>query len=313
MPKNLISKILVSQDGSEASVVARELAAFIAKKFKAKVTAFHVVSHQLMSSELRRFSPETPEYIITRPLGQDSVTHVPRPGYDYSERAKGALSEITASFLDKGKSIVTEALSFFKEQDIPADEKLLENAEPAQAILKEAEDANDDLIVIGRSKDEEQRPHLGGVAAKVSRHSKVPILVATGGRNRISKILAPVDGSKASEKAAEYAGKLAKEVGAEVTFFHVQETSIFDYKPELSETIGKNILDKAASLAGDVKIEKKMESGHPGEKIVDVADKGDFDIIVMSGRGHSTIDHYLMGSISDHVLHYANRSILIVK
>lgn len=313
MAKSPISKILVSQDGSEASVIARELAAFVAKKFKAKVTALHVVSHELMSSELRRFSPETPEYIITRPLGQDSVTHVPRPGYDYSPRAKGALSEITASFLDKGKDIITEAMSFFKEEDVPADQKLFENADPAQAILKEAEDGNDDLIVIGRSKDEQQRPHLGGVAAKVSRHSKVPILVATGGRNTISKILAPVDGSKASEKAAEYAGKLAKELDAMVTFFHVQESSIFDYKPDLSETIGKNILDKAVSLAKDVKAEKKMESGHPGEKIVETADKGDFDIIVMSGRGHSAIDHFLMGSISDHVLHYANRSVLIVK
>lgn len=96
----------------------------------------------------------------------------------------------------KGKQVVAETLAFFKEQHVPAYQKIIENADPAETIIQEAQRGNYDLIVLGYSGHEEDEPHLGSIAVKVSRHAHTPVLIARE-RRRIRKILVPVDGQKA--------------------------------------------------------------------------------------------------------------------
>jgi nucleotide-binding universal stress UspA family protein len=36
-------------------------------------------------------------------------------------------------------------------------------------------------------------------------------------------------------------------------------------------------------------------------------------MIVMGDKGHGRVRRFLLGSVSNHVLHYANRAVLIVK
>ena len=49
------------------------------------------------------------------------------------------------------------------------------------------------------------------------------------------------------------------------------------------------------------------------EKIIEVAKKGNYDLIIMGSHGHGAAKRFLLGSVSDHVLHYADRSILLIK
>jgi nucleotide-binding universal stress UspA family protein len=55
--KQFFGKILVPVDDSTSSLAAEELTALIAKKFGSKVTAFHVVAHELMNPAMRDFLP----------------------------------------------------------------------------------------------------------------------------------------------------------------------------------------------------------------------------------------------------------------
>jgi len=229
--KRIFSHILVPVDGSHLSLVAQELAVLIAKKFNSKVTALHVVTHELMHPQLERFQLETPEYITggaPHAPGGEPWVYVPQPS------VSPLVLEVTSLYRQKGEGIISDAVILFKEEGISADRKLIEHADPAEAIVREAQKGNCDLIVMARSAGEEEtKPHLGSIAGKVAVHAQMPVLIAAEAR-KISKILVPVDGSKASRKAAEYGGILAKKTQAAIALLYVQESSLFRLRPELT-------------------------------------------------------------------------------
>ena len=135
----------------------------------------------------------------------------------------------------------------------------------------------------------------------------------------MGKILVPTDGSRYSLKAAEYAAKLARELGSKVSVLHVSE-----YHPrvrarelvEEEERAGADILfgtkevfDKA-SLPVEV---MKLEFGHPADIICSVAERGRFDLVVMGEKGNHEIGRFMLGSVTDRVAHHAPCPGLIVR
>jgi nucleotide-binding universal stress UspA family protein len=308
LENQIFSNILVLVDGSPFCIRAQELAALIAKKFSSKVTVLHVVAHELMHPQLQRFSPETPEIVTAGVRMQASPwVRVPEPG------TSSIVKEVSNIYRQQGEDAIADASILFKEEGISVNQRLLEHADPGETAIKEAQKESCDLIVMGRSSGEgETKPHLGSMAAKVTAHSQIPVLVAAD-RSRISKILAPIDGSEASEKSVDYGGALAKRTNTEMTLLYVQESSLFGVRPEVTKKIGTDILSSAAQRVKGVRVDQKLESGDVANTIIQVADKGDYDLIVMGGRGHSAVRHFFLGGVSDHVLHYADRAILIVK
>jgi nucleotide-binding universal stress UspA family protein len=299
--EQVFKKILVPTDGSLQSLVAQELAAFMAKKLSSKVTVLHIVAHELM------VPPERHRHV---PVGGGAIQrHV--PASPATSLPEAVASEIINWYHQKGSKAIAEGVALFKEEGVPVDQKLVEHADPAETIIKEAQKGNYDLIVIGRSGEEEQEPHLGSVAEKVSRHAKTPVLVA-GEKRQISKILVPVDGSENAEKVLQQAALLAKKTDAKITLLYVQESGLFDLRPKVTKGIGDRILSSAANQVEGIKVDKKLESGDPAKTIIQTANKGEYDIIVMGSRGLGAIRRFLLGSVSDHVIHYANRSVLIV-
>jgi nucleotide-binding universal stress UspA family protein len=306
--EKVFDHILVLVDGSSLSMRAQELTALITKSFGSKVTVLHVIAHELMHPQLQRFSPETPEIVTAGVRIQASPwVHVSQP------RTSPTVDEITNLYRQKGEDVIADASIFFRDNGINVDQRLLEHTDPAATAIEEAEREDCDLIILGRSGGEARtRPHLGGIAAKVSGQAQVPVLIVAD-RSQISKILVPVDGSRASQKAADFAGELAKKLEAEIALLYVQESSLFSLRPEATKKIGIDILSNVAQRLEGVKVEQRLESGDAADTIVQVADKGDYDLIVMGGKGHSLRMHFFLGSVSDHVLHYADRSVLIVK
>jgi len=222
------------------------------------------------------------------------------------------VDDITDWYHQEGKKSISEAVALFKQKGIAVDQKLVEHTDPAETILEEAEKGDFDLIIIGHSGEEEKEPHLGSIAEKVSQHARTSILIARG-RKSISKMLVPVDGSENAEKALQYAIAIAKKTNAKITLLYVQDPGLFNLKPEEIKKIGAFILSEAANKVKGIEVDQKLESGDPAKTITQAANKGDFDLIVMGSRGHSGIMRFLLGSVSAHVIHYANRSTLIVK
>jgi nucleotide-binding universal stress UspA family protein len=308
-----IKKILVPADESLPSVLAEELTASLAKKFNAEVTVIYVISHELMHPEVGEFFPEMYDYRPTGVTGSEVSVSRGVPAPSSAPRVPRAVArEINSWHHQRGEQILENATALFKQEGIEAERKLIEHADPANTIMKEAKKGKYDLIVMGQSDEEKEEPHLGSIAEKVSRHAETPVLTVRDIR-KISKILVAVDGSERAARALTYASMLAKNTGAEMTMLYVQEPSVFNFRPELAKKIGDNILSWASEQVKGVKMNQKMESGDPAKAIIATADKEGSDLIVMGSRGHGSVTGFLLGSVSNHVLHYARHSVLIVK
>jgi nucleotide-binding universal stress UspA family protein len=84
---------------------------------------------------------------------------------------------------------------------------------------------------------------------------------------------------------------------------------------EVIEANGKGILAvaEAKAKAAGLTVEKIMESGHPADRIVKVANDNGYDLIVMGSRENSGIKEMLLGSVSHHVCQHAKCSVLIAR
>ncbi|MGD0279071.1 MAG: universal stress protein [Smithella sp.] len=147
----------------------------------------------------------------------------------------------------------------------------------------------------------------------------------------ISRILVPLDGSKTSRRAAEYAVDLAKQLGASVIILSVIERSqiigetvpasktsmhtiepIEDYLKEVVEVKIGEIL-KLCDKKGVVS-EMFIKKGHPVKEILKAAKKSEADLIVMGSHGISSLSAAVLDSVSYGVLHNGrNINVLIVR
>ncbi len=137
-----------------------------------------------------------------------------------------------------------------------------------------------------------------------------------------NRIVVPVDGSDASEKAAEKAFSLANKTGLNVLLMHVIQVPFSAIptwnqpQPEWTDVIkkeGHNILNKLKEKGekNDVKINTKLIEGLPDDEIIKESDEN--DLIIMGGKGHSAVGRVLIGSVSEKVLHHADSTVMIVR
>ena len=93
-------------------------------------------------------------------------------------------------------------------------------------------------------------------------------------------------------------------------------TSTTKYLEELVTFHKKVLLEaskKAKKLKPKVKVSKKMLKGRAADKIVETANNGGFDLIVIGSRGLGGIKEFFLGSVSDRVADEAKCPVLIVK
>jgi nucleotide-binding universal stress UspA family protein len=310
--KTIFQKILVPTDGSFPSLLAQELTAHVAKKLRSVVTVIHVVSHDLMSPEVQRHFAVTDEHYSWPAVAH--TPHIEPHGHEVvpDPRVIENIRELTNMFHQRGEQAVKDALALFKEEGVVANSKLVEHADVADTIIDEAQVGDYDLIVMGHSGEKEEELHLGSVAEKVVRQARTPVLIARGKRP-LEKILVPIDGSERADKALQYAATLAGKLNSAISLLYVQESSVFTLRPKMTKALGNGILSGAAAKIQGLKVNKMLESGDPAKVIAATADQGNFGLIVMGSRGRGTVGRFFLGSVSDHVSHYAASSVLIVK
>jgi nucleotide-binding universal stress UspA family protein len=135
------------------------------------------------------------------------------------------------------------------------------------------------------------------------------------------KILVAIDGSASSFHALKESFKLAKAEKAWVTVVSV----IPRYEGDLGSLWINNIkeamskpctiaLSEAEKLARDqgVAIRTVCEEGEIYERIIDLADSENFDVIVMGRKGMSLIARTLIGSVTSRVIGYSQKDVLVV-
>ena len=138
---------------------------------------------------------------------------------------------------------------------------------------------------------------------------------------RYRKILVAVDGSDSSTHALRESFKLATNEKSWITVVSV----VPPYEGELElvgvrdvKTALKQPCEKALSMASDIaKAERALiktvcEEGEIYERIVDLADAENCDLIVMGRRGMSRLEKTLVGSVTARVIGHSQRDVLVV-
>ncbi len=138
------------------------------------------------------------------------------------------------------------------------------------------------------------------------------------------RILVGTDGSSYSEKAIEFAAKLANMTSSKLAIVHVvptvpstKEEIIELIKEELGspEDAGKRYLERGAEIAKKhgIKADKKLLEGYPADELLKEAAAGKYDLILVGSTGKGKINELLLGSVSSKLAHHSKTSVLIVK
>ena len=135
-----------------------------------------------------------------------------------------------------------------------------------------------------------------------------------------SRIPVALDGSEISRRAFVRAVEFAKEDSAELHAVVVVNTPHMwkDDSPAnqtKSESDAKMLLDEVEVLSKEAELEftPHLVSGHPGDRIVTIADEIDADLIVIGSLGKSHLDRLLLGSVSAYVTQYSKRNIIVIR
>lgn len=139
----------------------------------------------------------------------------------------------------------------------------------------------------------------------------------------IKKILVPVDGSDSSKKGLEMAIAIAAASKATLTVLEIIEEfgplpGYYESAPpgkDRVKWISEQRFEKVHPILEktDVKWDRRVEEGYAADTICDIAAKEKYDLIVIGSRGLSAIGRFLVGSVSDRVVHHAPCSVTVVR
>lgn len=141
----------------------------------------------------------------------------------------------------------------------------------------------------------------------------------------MEKILVPVDGSENSKKALMEAKKIGSLLNSEITIMNVVKDIVAhpyianqDYGIKTNEglmELGKALLEDSVKLVGDFpgEVKTKLKYGDPGRAIIEEANEGDYDLIVMGSRGLGAFSRVMLGSVSNKVVNHVKINTLVIK
>ncbi len=147
---------------------------------------------------------------------------------------------------------------------------------------------------------------------------------------KISNILAAIDGSENSFKAAEYALNLAKTFEAQlyaVTVTYVPASDHLTQKDVLRKSLtednnnkmkdAENWFENFTKKAKDNNIQLKTEllnSTKPvGHVLLEFAEEQNIDLIVVGTRGRTGFKKLLLGSVASSIVTYSHCPVLVIK
>ena len=118
------------------------------------------------------------------------------------------------------------------------------------------------------------------------------------------RILVGTDGSRTAAKAVDRAVELAEATGAKLTVLTAgpEAKALLTAESEVARHRGSGVAIEAMAIDGD-----------PAAVLLDEAERGRYDLLVMGNKGMTGVSRFLMGSVPNKVSHHATSNILIVR
>jgi nucleotide-binding universal stress UspA family protein len=144
-----------------------------------------------------------------------------------------------------------------------------------------------------------------------------------------TSIICGIDGSTDSQAALRFAEQLAARLGTRLVLAHVAEPAhvpnvaaapfgssagriaVAEEIEEQTEA-AERLLEQVAMDAGLAGAERRVGIGQPGERLADLADEEDAELIVVGSRGRGAFKAAFLGSVSNSLVGVARCPVVVV-
>lgn len=186
----------------------------------------------------------------------------------------------------------------------------------AERILDIAE--HTDLIVIeAHGRSGLSRLLLGSMAERVVRYARCSVLVVDPVAEPLCyyNILVAVDFSECSRRALEQATDLASLCGAAVTLLHVIELPVVYWQDQDMHSAA--MLDDWGELVEAqtrTRVTRLVRTGEPAPQVLScAAEDPSLDLLVVGSHGRTGLQRMLLGSVAEHVVRHATRTVMVAR
>jgi nucleotide-binding universal stress UspA family protein len=191
--------------------------------------------------------------------------------------------------------------------------RVLRHGDPCDEIVREAEHAGVDLIVLGRhSRGTRNHRFLGSVAERVLRRAPCPVLVAHPLEQDpgagLRHVLCAVDLGETSADTLGYAAALTRALGADLLVLHVLASPMSDPSAQRGQLA--SLVASAGVPTG--RVHAQVMTGTPAHEILEAVREHAIDLVVVGSHGGSILDHQFLGSTTLHLLRRSECPVLVV-
>jgi nucleotide-binding universal stress UspA family protein len=242
---------------------------------------------------------------IARPNGAKLIVVYADSFEPPAEFTAGQVRHI-ADAIERSKKKTHEQLERYIAQHVPggvAWKAIVADSLPATAISTVADAERADFIALGtHGRGGLQRLVIGSVAEAVIREAHVPVLTIRSAEipRPIRRVLCPVNASSMAAAAAEQAGLIAAALGAELTLLQVSSGQDTGAGP------GSPVPVQGAALR------RLVVREDPAAEILEVADSGAYDLIVIAAEHKFVRDVTPFGTTAARVTRHARTPVLTV-
>jgi nucleotide-binding universal stress UspA family protein len=233
------------------------------------------------------------------------------------------------TLLDEGHAMA-RAASDALVASCPDVETTVLRGDPRERIVEAAGEWKSDLLVMGaRGLGSFAGAVLGSVSMAALRGAHCPVLIVKGRTRQPRRAVLAVDGSTDSLAAARFLATLplrspiavrllavvdsppalAPGEGLRPAVLTAPETLFGERQAEL-----EGMLDRVASDLRPVakEVERSVVVGRAAKEIVTAANETGVDLVVVGARGLGQVRRWLLGSVSERVVHHAQCPVLVV-
>ena len=240
--------------------------------------------------------------------GSEQAEHALQFGTYLAKTTQGSLTilGVAERYLEEGKARegLTQA-GQTAQKEIHEVTTFYRRGHPSQEILTETEKSGYDLVVLGTRGRHAPPRFVGSTAGRVAMNASIPTLLTPTPLYKLQHLMICIAGEKMRKGNIRFIGRIARSTGAKVTLFHVRsekETGqVAVYLQEVLQILENLGIDAAIKIGG----------GEPVQAILNQAEEGNYDLLVLGTRFGNLREAFLTRSVTSEILSKIDRPILV--
>ncbi len=233
-------------------------------------------------------------------------------------------ADMEAKLRKEGEGILTQAKKALP-SDFPQVQEIHQIGHPVDVILESARSSKSHLIILGaRGLSSFKELVLGSTSHRVLMHAPCSTMIIKSPVPRLKKILLPIEGEEDISVALQFLDlqPFRDTVDIDVLTVWPQpqlawpitlgQSKLLEMKAiEEAQAHMKSVTDRLTRM--NYSSQAKVGMGDPAFAILEQAKASQADIILMGTHGRGGLARFLIGSVSNSVLHQADCPVFIVK